>query len=171
VPFPSSDLAQFAVPDLLKLYAEVVEQLRLRGVTRTSNNPAADYAEYLCENGLSFARADNSTKGFDAIDGANKRYQIKARRLTKHNGSRQLGAMRGLDAKPFDYLAAVLFDGSFRVLRACQLPIAQVRSEATFVAHTNSWKFMLADSAWSLPGAVDITQNLVAEERKLVGKS
>ena len=44
----------------------------------------------------------------DATDAAQMRYQIKGRRLTTHNNSRLLGALRDLPAQGFDMLAAVL---------------------------------------------------------------
>ena len=52
------------------------------------------------------------------MDAVGKRYQIKARKLTTHNTSRQLGAIRELEKGHFDYLAAVLFSERFEVRRA-----------------------------------------------------
>src|SRR3989304_1084090 len=74
----SMELQRLPISDLLGLYAHVVEELRRRGVTRSSNNPVADYAEYLCERALSLTRTETSAKGFDATDSAGTRYQIKA---------------------------------------------------------------------------------------------
>jgi len=159
---PPLDLQSLSVSDLLSFYSRIVEELRQRKVTRTSNNPVADYAEYLCEKGLFLNRAENSTKGIDATDSNGVRYQIKGRRLTRHNGSRQLGVLRELDDKPFDYLAGILFREDFRVLKACLLPVDQVRIHSEYIARTNSWRFILRDSVWSLPGAIDISAKLAA---------
>ena len=56
---------------------------------------------------------NNSTAGYDAKDRAGVRYQIKARRLTQHNPSRQLSAIRNIDDKPFDILAGLLVSETF----------------------------------------------------------
>lgn len=107
------ELQRLPISDLVALYAHVMEELRRRGVTRSSNNPVADYAEYLCEKALSLTRTEKSAKGFDATDSAGTRYQIKGRRLTAYNASRQLGVLRELEDNPFDYLAGVLFREDF----------------------------------------------------------
>jgi hypothetical protein len=55
-----------------------------------------------------WTRENNSAAGHDATDGADTRYQVKGRRLTRHNASRQMSAIRNLDQTPFDQLAGVL---------------------------------------------------------------
>src|SRR6266403_5187173 len=137
-----TDLEHLSVPGLLALYAAIVEELRKRGITRTSNNPVADYAEHPCERALGLTRVGSSTKGYDATDEDNRRYQIKGRRLTTHNASRQLGVMRELNDKPFEYLAGVLFREDFQVLKACLVPLEQVRSHSEYIERTNSWRFI-----------------------------
>ena len=145
---------------LLAQYAALIEELRRRGITRSSNNPVGDYTELLCEKALSLRTADKSTKGYDATDSRGARYQIKGRRLTRHSDSRQLGVLRDLNSEPFDYLVGVLFTEEFRVFRACHLPISQLPDNSKYVERTNSWRFLLRDSVWSLPGAVDLTARL-----------
>lgn len=41
------DLEALDTPDLLRLYAEVMAEMKARGVSRGMNNPMADYAEQL----------------------------------------------------------------------------------------------------------------------------
>jgi len=79
----------------------------------------------------------------DATDAARVRYQIKGRRLTTHNNSRQLGALRDLSAQGFDVLAAVLFQEDYRVLKAALIPHARIGDLAKRVERTNSWRFLL----------------------------
>ncbi|HSQ81160.1 MAG TPA: hypothetical protein VLU54_08505 [Casimicrobiaceae bacterium] len=144
-----------------------MEEMRRREVIRSSNNPAADYAEHLCVQALSLALARKSVKGYDATDAAGKRYQIKGRRLTRQNPSRrQLGALRELDEKPFDYMAAVLFNEDLTVRKACLLPRNQVQQHSAYVKRTNSYRFLLADSVWELHGVVDITKKVKAAQAK-----
>lgn len=150
---------------LLKVYADVLDELRKRGTLRSSNNPVADYAEGLCVRAFGWTLVTKSSKGHDAITANGQRIEIKARRITIHNPSRQLSAIRGLEDRHFAQLAGVLFDAQFRVLRAALIPHRVVRSEATFVPGTNSWRFLLRDGVWDLPGVIDITNKLRKAQR------
>lgn len=88
-----------------------MSELRRRGVVRTFNNPVADIAERVAAKHLGLTVvATNSVKGHDALDSNGRRYQIKSRRVTPENSSRQLGSIRDLGRKPFDFLVAVFFD-------------------------------------------------------------
>jgi len=63
-----------------------------------------------------------SRAGFDAIDSKGIRYQIKGRRLHPSNSSRQLGVIRNLAEKKFNFLVVVLFDKDFSILVAYKIP-------------------------------------------------
>lgn len=145
---------------LLDLHARIIEELRARDLVRTSNNPVGDFAEYLFCKAFGWERRGNSNAHLDAVDADGKRYQIKARKLTAHNASRQLGAIRDLEKGHFDYLAAVLFSDRFEVRRAIILPHALIGEHAKYVPHTNSHKFMLRDDVWNLPNVRDVTAEL-----------
>lgn len=85
---------------------------------------------------------------------------MKCRRLTRYNNSHQLSAIRNLEKAHFDFLAGVLFNEDFSVMRAALIPSQVVKDHAAFVKHTNAWKFVLRDSIWTLPGVEDITERL-----------
>jgi hypothetical protein len=146
--------------ELLTLYGHVLEQLRERGTIRSTNNPVADYAEALCVRALGVTLATKSTRGHDGIDREGRRIEIKGRRLTPHNPSRQLSAIRALKDRHFDFLAGVLFDAGFGVLKACLIPYDVVASASTYVPGTNSWRFLLRDGVWKLPGVIDVTAQI-----------
>lgn len=150
---------------LLKVYADVLDELRRRGTLRSSNNPVADYAEGLCVRAFGWTLVTKSTKGHDALDSKGQRIEIKARRITIHNPSRQLSAIRGLEGRHFAQMAGILFDAQFEVLRAALIPYRVVKSESTFVPGTNSWRFLLRDGVWQLPGVIDITDKLQKAQR------
>ncbi len=156
------DLGRLNIPELLALHAGISEELRKRGVTRSSNNPVGDFAEHLFCRAFGWTQAPNSMRDTDATDNAGTRYQIKGRRLTNHNESRQLGAIRDLPLERFDILAAVLFKEDYRVVRAALIPRAVVNSLATRVERTNSWRFILRDAIW----AIDTVKDVTAELRK-----
>lgn len=161
-PQPPNGLQDLSTAKLLHLHAEVLAQLRARGLVRTGNNPVGDYAEALFARAFGWTVEANSARGHDAVDAEGQRYQIKARRLTAHNASRQLGILRNLDQTPFDHLAAVLMDERAAILRAIIVPISVVREHSKFMAHVNGWRFMLRDAMWDHPGARDVTPQLTA---------
>lgn len=153
-------LTKKSTRELFTLFGAALAELKNRGVTRSTNNPIADYAELLFEKALRLERAPRSTKGYDAFDRAGRKYEVKGRRMTTHNSSRQLSALRGLNQKHSDFLGGVLFNEDFSVFRACLVPHKQVLRHSTFVHQTNSWKFFLVDTVWDLPGVVDVTAKL-----------
>lgn len=161
------DLKEFDARQLLFIYGEVLNELRRREITRSKNNPVADYAELLVTKALGLKRAVKSNHGFDAVDSKSVRYEIKARRITEDNASRQLSALRELEKVKFDYLAGVLLAADFSVLKACLVPHREVHKNAVYREYTNSWIFHLRDSCWDGPGVVDITQKLRAEAEAL----
>jgi hypothetical protein len=127
----------------------------------------SDYAELLFCNAYGWAREGNSAAGHDATDGEGLRYQIKGRRLTRANASRQMSAIRKLDEGPFDFLAGLLVDENFLVLRAAIIPIEVIRAKSSHVGHTNSWRFLLRDEIWNLAGVRDVTGDIRAAARAI----
>lgn len=149
-------------PALLALYSAIVEELHGRGVVRSTNNPVGDYAEYLVARAFGLSLVGNSSIGYDAISPDGIRYQVKSRRLTTRDRSRQLGFFRGLQLSddPFDLLVAVLFNADFTIQRAALVPVAVVREHAARVEYVNAWRLILRDSVWSIPGVEDVTTRL-----------
>lgn len=155
----SSFLGEASVQELLALHSGVIAELRGRGIVRTSNSPLGDYAEHLFAEAFGWKLSDNSSSGHDAaLDGV--RYQIKARRITPANPSRLLGAIRRLPEVPFDMLAAVLLDEGYKVIKAILIPHALVLERSRHVGHTNSWRLVLDDRWWAMPGITDVTSEL-----------
>lgn len=159
-----TDLRAYPALALLRLQAEAMEELYRRGVVRTRNNPVGDLAEELFCRAFRWKREGNSARSVDAVAEDGARHQIKARRLTAANTSRQLSAIRDLAGAHFDFLAGALFDFDFTVRRAAIIPHATVLRRARYVAHTNSSNFMLTDEVWREPGVIDVTQQLRAVE-------
>jgi hypothetical protein len=148
--------------ELLTLHARIAEELRNRGITRSSNNPTGDLAEYVFCSAFPWRQSGNSNANVDAIAQDGARYQIKGRRITRHNKSRQLSAIRDFSGRHFDFLAGVLFTEEYAVFRAALIPYAIVEQRAKFVRHTNSHKFILHDDVWNAPGVQDVTDRLRA---------
>jgi hypothetical protein len=156
------DITRMTPFELLALHARLSDELRSRSITRSSNNPTGDLAECLFCRAFKWTQAGNSKANIDAVDAEGTRYQIKGRRVTRFNKSRQLSAIRDFDGAHFDYLAGVLFKEDFSIMRAALIPRSVVVERAVFVQRTNSHKFFLRDDVWTASGVRDVTAELRA---------
>lgn len=95
-----------------------------------------EYAALLFCRAFGWARAGNSAAGHDATDAADTRYQIKARRPTRENASRQVSALRMRDERLFDVLAGVMCNEDYTVARAALVPHATVLARS---AYSKQW--------------------------------
>jgi len=154
------DLNSMSVRELLRHYAHVIDALKDRKIVRSKNNPVGDYAEWLVTTSLGWELAEKSMSGYDAVDDAEVRYQIKARRLTPDNSSVQLGAIRKLDEKPFDFLIGIIFEQDFTVKYAAKIPCEEVGQFATYRPHVNAHIMQFRQKLLEHPSVVDITNQL-----------
>jgi len=132
------NLKNLAIKELLQLQAAVTDELKAREVVRTKNNPLGDYTEWLVANALGLELQANSKTGYDGISKNGLRVQIKGRRITPENKSRQLSAIRKYDEKDFDELAAVIFNEHFEVIDAVLIPHEVVGEYASYREHVNA---------------------------------
>jgi len=124
--------------ELLGLYGDLMEELRQRKLIRSSNNPISDYAETLVCKRMGLSLQIGSKKGYDAIDEKTGiKYQIKSRRLTRHNQSRQLSVIRNLDQRLFDFLIAVFFDESLEPKEIWKIPRETIPKYSRYSSHQN----------------------------------
>ena len=156
------DFTTFTIPELLAAHSAILDALRTKNVVRSKNNPTGDYAEWLVTEKLGLDLATNSVKGFDAIDSkTGLRYQIKGRRITPENKSTQLGVIRNLDAKDFDFLVAVIFDQSWKVCYAAKIAHNIVRELAgTHRPHVNGHILHLRRTIFNNQNVEDISEVL-----------
>lgn len=150
-------IEKMSVPDLLQTYALVLEELRARGIVRTSNNPIGDYAEWLVAKQLGLELSANSTASYDATDNKGIRYQIKSRRVTSRNPSTQLGAIRNLVKHGFDFLIAIIFNERFEVQIVVSIPYETVQQYAKFKDHVNGHILMLRGGILLDPNTKNLT--------------
>lgn len=152
-----ASLSSKATSELLKEFAGILTELRKRRLIHSSNNPVADYAEHLVCKALSLTPAPPSNKGYDATDDRGCRYEIKGRRVTAGNPSRQLSAIRDIDGQHFDFLAVVLFASDFSVTQAFVVPASQVKAAARYREHVNAWILHGSDRLCAQKGVRNIT--------------
>jgi hypothetical protein len=126
---------------VLKLYADLIEELRERQLIRSSNNPVADYAEKVAVERLELVRVGKEERGYDATDRKGRRYQIKGRRITRHNKSRQLGVIRNLNERLFHFLVAVILDENFNVVEMWKIPYRFIKANSRWSKHQNGHIF------------------------------
>jgi hypothetical protein len=157
-------LTNLSVLDLLGRYSEIMQELRRREITRTGNNPVADYAERLACTALKLSQASSSTKGYDATDNRGFRYEIKARRATPRSKPTRFSAIRDLPAKHFTHLVAIVFEEDFRVRHAAIITHAVVAQVAFKQDHVNGWILPISESLWSRSGVEDVTTRFQAVE-------
>lgn len=154
------ELTELTVIELLRLHTEIIEELKKRGVVRTKNNPVGDYTEWLVSRALNLRLANNSALGYDAIDDKGIKYQIKGRRITPENKSRQLSAIRNLSDKDFDYLVAVIFDKDYSIIDAVIVPHEVVAEYATYRKHVNAHILQLRGDILKDPTVKDIRKKI-----------
>ena len=94
-------LAALSVGELLALSRGILAELRRRGVIRSGNAPAGDYAELLVQRATQGELAPSSQKSWDVQTPTAERLQVKARVVTNANarGERQLSAFRSWDLR------------------------------------------------------------------------
>lgn len=153
-------LSELTIIELLATHSSVLNELKRRGVVRTQNNPTGDYAEWLVSNKFGLALEANAATGFDAKDIQGVRYQIKGRRLTPGNTSTQLGVIRNIEKKNFDFLIGVVFDADWQILRAAKIPHEAVSTLANFSEHQNGHIMYLRPTVFDNRNVEDISEVL-----------
>jgi len=116
------DVKSLDETELLGLYAEVLREMKERGMIRTANAIPGDLGERFVKCRLGLDLVPNSIKGYDATDGNGTKYQIKTRRITPTNPSRQLGGFRDLSSMLFDYCIVVILQEDFTPTELWRVP-------------------------------------------------
>lgn len=156
----ASDMEVCSVLDLLKLHSAVLDELKRRQIVRTGNNPTGDYTEWLVAQRLGLTLNGNSGKGYDAMDAAGMRYQIKGRRLSSDTAPGQLGTIRDLEHKEFDFLIAVVFRPDWQIKCAIKIPHQTVTELADYRKHVNGHVLYVRPSLLAHPTVADVTEML-----------
>lgn len=134
----SRPLAAESTPALLRQYAEILAELRARGVVRTSNAPLGDYAEYIALRVYGGTLAPNSAKSYDLLAPDERRIQVKARTVSATTSPSAVFSV----FRSFDFEAAVLIvlDARTYNLRwAKELSPEDVREASRWSPHVNGY--------------------------------
>lgn len=152
------DLSGLSVPALFRTYRAILRELRDRGIVRTMNAPAGDYAEHLVGALTGGELADNSEKSWDIKTPEAERLQVKCRVVqVGKRGQRQLSPFRTWD---FDRAVIVLFDQDYSVFRCVALPRDVIKGAATYRQHVNGYVVRATDGLLDHSDAEDLTESL-----------
>jgi hypothetical protein len=154
------DLSSATVADLLAGYAKTLAELRRRGVLRTNNAPAGDYAEWLVQRALGGVLAPNSEKSHDVTLDDGRTVQVKARVVGSppRAGETQTSPFRSWS---FDLGAFVLLDAStYQPVLGVLVPVDAVRIHAKPRPHVNGDIVFIQPPLTTSADAVDITAEL-----------
>jgi hypothetical protein len=158
------DLPAFSESGLFSLYRAILRELKGRGVIRTENAPAGDYAEYLVAAALGGQLAPNSEKARDVPGGDGEKPQVKARVVPDpaEPGQLQLSPFRSFG---FDSAVIVLLSAAdYAVSRASKVPRHVVESSAVYRHHVNGKVLFARPQIMNHPDATDLTAALRAAQ-------
>jgi hypothetical protein len=156
------DLSAFSEAGLFSLYRAILSELKSRGVVRTQNAPAGDYAEYLVAAALGGQMAPNSEKSWDVLDNDGEKLQVKARVVSDpvQPSQLQLSPFRSFD---FHFAVIVLLSAAdYTVVRASKVPCGVVESAAIHRPHVNGKVLIARPQIMGHPDAIDLTAALRA---------
>jgi hypothetical protein len=155
-----TDLSAAGTPALFALYRAILAELRSRGVVRTENAPAGDYAEYLVAAAFGGVLAPNSEKSWDVQLSNGKQLQVKARVVSNppRRSQRQLSPFRSFE---FDSAVIVFLDEvDYAVSRAVEVPRAIVESSSAYNGHVNGHILHATDAVLDHALSNDVTELL-----------
>ena len=160
IAFMTPNLKAASHVELFELHGQVMRELRERGLVRTANAPAGDYAEYLVCQALDGVLAPASEKSFDLTCARFGKVQVKARVVSDKilSGQRQTSAFR---SSGFDHAALVMLsDQDFSVRHAVIVPRSMVEDRWSWRKHVNGYVLHLRPELLEHPEAIDLTELL-----------
>jgi hypothetical protein len=131
---PPRAFADRPTPELLNQYAQILAELRVRGVVRTGNAPLGDYAEHMALSVYGGSLAQNSAKSYDLTTDEGRTIQVKARSVSASTSpSAAFSVFRSYD---FDVATLLVLDSRTYALKwAREMSPDQVREASRWSAH------------------------------------
>jgi len=131
---PPRALADRPTPELLSQYAQILAELRVRGVVRTGNAPLGDYAEHMALSVYGGSLAQNSAKSYDLTTDEGRTIQVKARTVSPSaSPSAVFSVFRSFD---FDVATLLVLDSrTYAVEWAREMSPDQVKKASRWSAH------------------------------------
>ncbi|WP_194384369.1 DUF6998 domain-containing protein [Microbacterium luteum] len=135
-PADNDELAEVTVGQLLVRYANILDELRHRGLVRTNNAPIGDLAEYCAAIVYDGLLAPNSEKSYDLVADDGRKVQVKVRMIRP--GTSPSAVFSPIRSFGFDVCIFLLVDGDHGgVLAAREWTAQEVQEFGKHRAHTN----------------------------------
>ena len=137
--------ADHATPQLLSQYAQILAELRIRGVVRTANAPLGDYAEHMALRVYGGSLAQNSAKSYDLTTDNGRRIQVKARTVSAStSASAVFSVFRSFD---FDVATLLVLDSRTYALKwAREMAPDHVKEASRWSAHVRGHLLSIRDA-------------------------
>ena len=151
---PTPHIPDAPTQELLRLYAQILTDLLLRGVVRSRNAPAGDLAELLVARAYSGDLAPLSEKSWD-VDAGGRKLQVKSRVIDPDNKRTQtFSPFRswGVNACVF----VLLNPTTYEVIRALEIDVADVEASSRPTAWVAGSRITVAQ-VLAHPAATDVT--------------
>jgi hypothetical protein len=139
-------MSELTVRDLLATHEAVLEALRGRGVMRTDDAPAQQYARWLAHEAFGGVMAPEGAH-HDLLTPDGRRLLVRSVVVRGARDDRQLAPFRGVD---FDELLVILFDASYEVIRASVLTKEHVMRLARWKPQLNGRILTARDAVLAL---------------------
>lgn len=118
------ELKDDKIKKLLINYRDILNQLRDVGGIRTGK-VVGDYGEYIASKKLNLKLEKSTNKGYDAVDSAGKKYEIKTRKATHYNKP-GIFPVKKEQLQSSDFLIYVEFDDDWDLSKLLKIPTSQV---------------------------------------------
>ncbi len=149
------DVTALSARGLLQLSAEVVTELKSRGVVRSRNAPAGDLAEYLVARAFDGELAAASVKSWD-VQAGDRKLQVKCRLVDP--GSQHYESFSPFRSWAFDACVFIVLDcHTYNVVRAVEIPMPAVKTIAREAHWVNGHRVSVRQIAGPIAGAQDVT--------------
>lgn len=154
-PDPVRSVQRSSTVALLRLYGAILDELLHRGVVRSRNAPAGDFAEHLALIVYGGELAPPSAKSFDLRAKDDRRVQVKCRVVRPKQSGGNYSFLRSWEFDVCVFVQLSFVD--YGVVSAVEVPRAGVESLAQVSAHVNGARVRLTDDLLQVQGAVDRT--------------
>ena len=136
------DIAAAPLHELLVTYREILRELRVRGITGDEEPPTAGFAEVLAAAHYHGTR-DSRGGRWNVLGSDGQRVLVRALipSITGGDG-RQLPTIKSWD---FDLLLVILFDDSYRIARATEIPVSKAEAAAMFTPRSNGYVLLVTE--------------------------
>ena len=153
------DVSSLSLKALLELQGHIMLELHGRGVGMSSN-PTRELARHLFIRAFGWTAHPSTSSGPDAVSAKGSRIKIKGRRMLDPSDSLQMTALPDPATWSFEWLAAVVFDWNYDVVRAAVIPVSHVGAVADHDDSTGERRFTFDVDTLCVPGIYDATARL-----------